>query len=40
MTIGQALLSAKQNMAAALPYRAEIHLGWTILGDPTIILTP
>ncbi len=40
MTIGQALLSAKQAMAAALPYRAEIHLGWTILGDPAIILTP
>lgn len=40
MSIGQALLSAKQDMAAALPYRAEIHLGWTILGDPSMVMTP
>ncbi len=40
MTIGQALLSAKQGFAADLPYRPEIHLGWTILGDPALVLTP
>jgi hypothetical protein len=40
MTIGQALLSAKQEMAAAMPAFLEIGLGWSILGDPTLVLEP
>jgi hypothetical protein len=39
-TIGQALLSAKQEMAAAMPAFLEIELGWTILGDPTLVMEP
>jgi hypothetical protein len=39
-TIGQALLSAKQEMAAAMPAFLEVELGWTILGDPTLVMVP
>lgn len=40
MTIGQALLNAKQEMAAAMPAYLEIEFGWTILGDPTLVMQP
>ena len=40
MTIGQALLSAKQTMAAVMPAYLEIELGWTIFGDPTLMVEP
>lgn len=39
-TIGQALLSVKQYMGANLSYFPEIQLGWTILGDPTLVIQP
>lgn len=40
MTIGQALLSAKQMLTTQLRYFPEIVLGWSILGDPTLVVTP
>jgi hypothetical protein len=40
VTIGDALLQAKQQVAAQAPSAQDILLGWTILGDPTLVVTP
>jgi len=38
MTIGQALTYAKQDLAETQPFRTDAILGWTILGDPAIMV--
>jgi uncharacterized repeat protein (TIGR01451 family) len=38
MTIGQAMLTAKQQMAQQYPGMLDALLGWTILGDPTLVI--
>lgn len=40
MTIGDALQRAKRQVAAQNPAARDILLGWTILGDPTQVVTP
>ena len=39
-TIGQAIQAAKADLAASQPDNLDILLGWTILGDPTLVVTP
>ena len=42
MTLGRAIVSAKENLAAEgdpADFR-EVLLGWTLLGDPTLVMTP
>ncbi len=36
MTIGEAILQAKQNLAVSHPDYLDVILGWTLLGDPMI----
>jgi len=38
MTIGQAVTAAKQQMAHDRPYMQDMILGWTILGDPALVI--
>jgi uncharacterized repeat protein (TIGR01451 family) len=38
MTIGQALVEAKQELAAEHPGMIDVIVGWTILGDPALIV--
>ncbi|MFN2332897.1 MAG: C25 family cysteine peptidase, partial [Wenzhouxiangellaceae bacterium] len=38
MTVGQALTYAKQDLAQTQPQRKDAILGWTILGDPAIVI--
>ncbi|MDG4550411.1 MAG: C25 family cysteine peptidase [Candidatus Contendobacter sp.] len=40
MTIGDALQQAKRQVAAQNPAARDILLGWTLLGDPTQVVTP
>ncbi len=40
MTIGWALHTAKQSLAANQLYYPEIMLGWSILGDPALVIAP
>jgi hypothetical protein len=40
MTIGQAMLQAKQAMAAGDPQAVDVLMGWTLLGDPYLGVTP
>jgi len=40
MTIGDALQRAKRQVAAQNPAARDVLLGWTILGDPTQVVTP
>jgi hypothetical protein len=39
-TIGEAMLSAKQQLAASNPELKDVILGWTLLGDPALQVTP
>ncbi|NND82954.1 MAG: hypothetical protein HKN50_11045 [Gammaproteobacteria bacterium] len=39
-TIGEAIIEAKQAMAATLPGATDIYLGWQILGDPALVVSP
>ncbi len=39
-TLGAALLEAKRQLAAAYPDLADVILGWTLLGDPTLQVAP
>ena len=39
-TIGQALVAAKTNLAASRPWETDMLFHWTILGDPTLVVTP
>ena len=38
VSIGQAMQSAKTELAATHPEMVDVILGWTVLGDPTIIV--
>lgn len=38
--IGWAMTQAKQELAALSPQRVDIVLGWTLLGDPALIINP
>jgi hypothetical protein len=38
MTIGEAMQQAKAEMAAASTAQRDVLLGWTILGDPTLVI--
>ena len=40
MTIGQAMLQAKQATAATDPQAVDVLMGWTLLGDPYLSVTP
>ena len=40
MTIGEAIIQAKQAMAVANPEATDIYLGWQILGDPALVVNP
>jgi hypothetical protein len=38
MTLGDAMQAAKMQMAATQPELADVLLGWTLLGDPTLVV--
>ena len=38
--LGAALLAAKRALAAASPGLVDVQLGWTLLGDPALAVTP
>jgi hypothetical protein len=40
MTMGQALLDAKQELALTHPELLDVLLGWTIIGDPALVIEP
>ena len=40
MTIGDAIVQAKQAMAVDNPEATDILLGWQILGDPALVVSP
>ncbi len=40
MTMGQALLDAKQELALAHPDLLDVLLGWTLMGDPALVVEP
>jgi hypothetical protein len=40
MTLGEAVLAAKQAYGAEYPERRDVILGWNILGDPAIVIQP
>lgn len=40
VTIGQAMLNAKQELAQTQPYLLDVLLGWTLLGDPALVIQP
>jgi hypothetical protein len=40
MTLGDAVTAAKQELAASEPDRTDALLGWTLLGDPALVLEP
>jgi protocatechuate 3,4-dioxygenase beta subunit len=40
MTIGAAVQAAKQELAASQPSLTDVLLGWTLLGDPALVVAP
>jgi hypothetical protein len=38
MTLGDAMQAAKMQMAATQPELVDVLLGWTLLGDPTLVV--
>ena len=40
LTMGQAIQQAKSELAAVHPEMVDVLLGWTLLGDPTIMVQP
>jgi len=40
MSVGQAMQTAKENLAQRYPNLTDVLLGWTILGDPTLKVNP
>jgi len=40
MSIGQAVMTAKASLAASRPWETDMLFHWTILGDPTLVVTP
>jgi hypothetical protein len=39
-TIGAAVQAAKADLAATQPYRRDVILGWSLLGDPAVVIQP
>ncbi|MFZ5879255.1 MAG: C25 family cysteine peptidase [Chloroflexota bacterium] len=40
MTLGQALLQAKTELAQTHPELLDVLLGWSLMGDPALVVTP
>jgi hypothetical protein len=40
MTVGAALRDAKSELAASYPALLDVLLGWTVLGDPALVVQP
>jgi hypothetical protein len=40
MTIGQAIQDAKAQLATYRPGYLDVLLGWTLLGDPALVIEP
>jgi hypothetical protein len=40
MTLGEATQRAKEDLAATQPHRLDVLLGWTLLGDPALVVSP
>ena len=40
MTIGQALQDAKSQLAQTNPKMPDVFLGWTLMGDPALVIEP
>ena len=40
MTLGQALQDAKSELAQSHPEMLDVLLGWTLMGDPTLVIDP
>jgi hypothetical protein len=40
MTVGQALLEAKQELATTNPELADVLIGWSLMGDPGLAIEP
>jgi hypothetical protein len=40
LPIGKGLVQAKQELAAAAPGMIDVIAGWTILGDPGLVVRP
>lgn len=40
MSVGEAMQTAKENLAQRYPNLTDVLLGWTILGDPTLKVNP
>ena len=38
--LGKALIDAKRDLAKTEPQRLDVLLGWTLLGDPTLVVEP
>ncbi|MGB5753154.1 MAG: C25 family cysteine peptidase, partial [Thermoanaerobaculia bacterium] len=38
--LGKALIDAKKDLALTDPERLDVLLGWTLLGDPTLVVEP
>jgi hypothetical protein len=38
--LGKAMLGAKRALARVRPHAADVQLGWTLLGDPALIISP
>jgi hypothetical protein len=39
-TMGNAMLEAKQELAETHPEMVDVFLGWTLMGDPTLVVEP
>lgn len=39
-TVGEAMVEAKQELGATAPGMLDVLLGWTLLGDPSIVIQP
>jgi hypothetical protein len=37
-TLGEAMVAAKSELASANPYALDVLLGWTLLGDPAMVV--
>jgi hypothetical protein len=40
MTLGEAIVDAKQAYAHSNPNQLDVLLGWTLLGDPALVIQP
>jgi hypothetical protein len=40
VTIGEAMVAAKQELSQSSPHATDVLLGWTLLGDPAMVVDP